>query len=305
MMNDIAAEESPLRKQGDPGGRVAWRPLFAAMQRASAQAVLWYRRLACKATKEKQDGSRRGSRQIRHRRAFTLLEVLLALTLGLGLMAAATGFYYRAANVRTAVMQETQRVWSQRTVMDRLTNEIRGATIFPFLGMAMEGQESAVRYVTAALPDRSAWTMHNVMQPPPPPQYDLQIVGYRLRVSTDEQGNILKDSEGNVLVVGLERTCQKYISASAEEGQDISVALISSDIKFLGLRYWDGSAWVASWGGGDLPLAVEISLGQRSLPEGMTADQYPYEASRRVVFVPGGTKALQAAASQPAEGATP
>ena len=285
MMNDIAAEEIPLRKQGD------------------VEAVLWRRRPACKATKEKQDGSRRGSREIADRRAFTLLEVLLALTLGLGLMAAATAFYYRATNIRAAVMQETQKVWSRRTVMDRLTNEIRGATIFPFLGMAMEGQESAARFVTAALPDRSAWTLRNVMQQPPPPQYDLQIVGYCLRVSTDEQGNILKDSEGNPLIVGLDRTCQKFISASAEEGQDISVGLISSDIKFLGLRYWDGSAWAASWGGADLPLAVEISLGERPLPEGLTADQYPYEASRRVIFVPGGTKALQAAASQPAEGA--
>lgn len=235
-------------------------------------------------------------------RAFTLLEVILAISLAIGIVLAVTGFYNQVVRIRSSIMDDVQMASSQRRVMDRLTGELRGAMVYPFLQMGLQGQSEQVRMITAVVPGAGVWRKKDITENPPPPEQDIQMVVYRLRYLTDDDGRTVTDEQGQPIVLGLERTCQKYFAPAAEEGKEIAVDFITPYVKFLRLQYWDGTAWSEGWGGQDLPLAVEVTLGRDPLPAGMTPDQYPFDVQRRVIYMPGGGKALSVA---PATGGTP
>jgi prepilin-type N-terminal cleavage/methylation domain-containing protein len=220
------------------------------------------------------------------RRGFTLLEVMLAVALTLSLLAALLGFYKEVADVRTAVGAATDLVGGERILMDLMTAELRAATPYPQMNLAMTGSTGGVQFITTALPAADAWRVANVTEGPVAPSgTDRQVVGYRLRMSQDEQGK--------PVVEGIERTCQKRVTAKViDEAKDVQAALIAPALKFLRLRYWNGTAWVDAWSGQDLPAAVEIVVGEQPLPEGGDPAEYPalHDTFRRVVCVPAGVK---------------
>lgn len=225
------------------------------------------------------------------RRGFTLLEVVLAIALSLGMMGVAIAFYYRAANVREILTADVQESSTQRVILDRVAAEMQDTMSYPFLGTAMEGTVDektnlpAVRFVTARLPGPGVWTVRKSTEKPLPPETDLQLVGYRLSTWTDEYDR--------VHVSGLERTCQKLLTASqVQEGKEITVTMISTQIKFLRIRYFDGVAWSDQWSGRDLPLAVEIVMGKEELPPGSDPNSYGAPTLRRMIYLPGGSKAM-------------
>jgi len=216
-----------------------------------------------------------------NQRGFTLLEVVLAVTLTVSLMGAVMWFYHSAVDTRAAVVREADLAASSRMIMDRLTDELRGATANAFLGIGMEGQTDGLSFLSSRLPGPAVWAERNVTEEPPPAQSDMQLVGYRLSTWTDE--------DGLLHVAGLERTVQAIPSASqVEDNQAVKALLLTASIKFLCLRYWDGANWLASWSGGDLPSAVEITMGPAPLPEGADPADYPYRTFRRTVFIPAG-----------------
>ena len=61
---------------------------------------------------------------------------------------------------------------------------------------------------------------------------------------------------------------------------------VLSQIQYLRFRYWDGSTWTEAWSAPELPLGVEVSLGREPLPPESTADEYPFELYRRVIYLP-------------------
>jgi len=219
-------------------------------------------------------------------RGFTLLEVVLAVSLTLVLMVAMLTFYRQAADVRAAVVEEAELIGAERAVMDLMTEQLRGAFVFQFLGQGMDGGLTQARFSTVTLPSRSVWLVQGITETEEiPPERDLEIVAYRVRYVEDEYGDMV--------AVGLERTCQKVltprVAEEAEEGEEgeIQATLLTPHLKFIRFQYWDGSAWLESWSGGDLPQAVEIVLGAQPLPEDFEDPfEYPYPTFRRVVFVP-------------------
>lgn len=218
----------------------------------------------------------------RRYRGITLLESVLALSLSVGLMGTVLGLYRHMLDTRTDIVQDVQLTTSERIVMDRITGELRASMVYPFLGFGMEGQPQEMKFISVALPGPAAWAVRQTTDDPIPPEVDLQMVGYRLRVVEDE--------EGLLHVEGLERTSQKILAArEAEEGEEIEVHLLAPQIKFLWLRYWQGEEWVDTWTDNGLPLAVEINLGTDVLPEDMEPADYvlEYDTFRRVVYVPG------------------
>lgn len=232
-------------------------------------------------------------------RAFTLMEVVLALSLTVGLMGAVMAFHRHVLKVRDDVVRQTELATSVRLIMDRMTSELRGAMVYPFLGFGMEGRvadadadwkTSDVRFIGVSLPGPAAWAVRKTTEDPIPPEYDMQLVGYRLGFEEDE--------EGNVYIAGLVRTCQKVLAArTAEEGEgkEIVPALLSPHIKFVRFRYWQDSDWVDTWTDSGLPLAVEITLGTQPLPEDTELEDYPieYETYRRVVYIPAAKASLE------------
>jgi len=216
-----------------------------------------------------------------HRGAFTLLEVLLSVTLALGIVGSALAFYDHTVDVRSAVTGRIASAASVRAVMDRITDELRGATTSSFIGTGVEGSSREIHFITTALPGPAGWIERKSTDDPIVPEHDLQLVGYRLRSEQDDRGR--------TIIVGLERTCQKLLTArSVEQGREMIADLLTDRVRFLRLRYWDGSAWLSAWSGGDVPAAVEITLGREPLEEDAEPDEYAHPVWRRVVYVPSG-----------------
>jgi type II secretion system protein J len=216
----------------------------------------------------------------RGRTGFTLLEVVLAISLTLALMAGVIGMYVYATGIRRTLSADARLVAAQRRVMEQLTAELRSAIVHPFTRTGLSGDARQVRLVTASLPSPAVWIEADATEPTATGEQDMQLVGYRLAEEENESGEWV--------VRGLERTVQKTLAApTAEEGEEIRVRLLSPDVKFLALRYYREGEWLDSWGGGDLPLAVEIRLGAQPLPEDLAPADYPFQTFRRVVYLPG------------------
>ncbi|MFP3937274.1 MAG: hypothetical protein ACLFVW_02950 [Phycisphaerae bacterium] len=214
------------------------------------------------------------------RAGLTLLEVILALALTVGLAGAVMGFYHRSASLRDSLLEEVNFVAAERAFMDLITSELRSAEKHGATDTALEGGEMRMQLVTHTLPGPAAWAAVNITEQATPAERELRLVGYRVCDSEDETAQ--------PTVCGIERTEQRRLAAQvAEEGEEISVELLTEDIRFLRLRYWDGSAWITAWSGSDLPVAVEVTLGRRPLPEDTTPEDYPYETFTRVVHIPG------------------
>lgn len=219
---------------------------------------------------------------------FTLVEVMLAVTMVVALMLALFAFYIQTMDVRAASSDDAELMAAERGLMETLTNELRAATTYPLLNIGLEGAADQITFITTAIPGPAAWAIRTSMDDPIPPEQDAQLVQYGLRVDSNT---------GQVL--GLERLCQKVISATAPEKAQ-QVYLISSRLCFLNFRYYDGTGWTDTWSpsGGDtptslLPMAVEITIGFDPKPEEMTVEDFLLQnlpRFQRVVFVPAGAR---------------
>jgi len=218
-------------------------------------------------------------------RGFTLIEIILAVTLAVGLIAAALAFYDQAIRARRAITQQIEAICAVRDVMDRITAELRSVSARSPLGESLDGDGEQLRMIVARLPGPAAWVSQDLADQPVPPQQDLRRVTYSIR-RTDS-------GDGQMTIDGLQRTQQKLLTAiEAVEGREISNELIAPDVKFVRLRYWDRSGWSDSWVSQGPPLAVEVTLGLDPLPEGTDPNDYPYETYRRVVYIPASSRRI-------------
>jgi len=230
-------------------------------------------------------------------RGFTLLEVVLAISLATGLMIAAIGFYQHIASVRDKISAETQLLISRRAIMQRMTDELRCAFGVDWAGLGITGQSDEIRFLTTSVPGRTVWLERSVLDTPPPPETDLKMVVYRLAIRTDED-----DEE---YIAGIERTCQKLIDARvSEEGENIHVVMITEQLRYLRFAYFDGAKWEPVWEPRQgLPLAIRITLGDEPVYEEeestasedseAEAEEYEGRAFRRVVYLPASQLTLQ------------
>lgn len=228
-------------------------------------------------------------------RAFTLVEVILAVSLTMGLVGAALAFYQQIISARQAFADRLGTVEltsTRRAVMERMTGELRSAIVYPFLKMGLTGDSEGMQFMVATLPGQDVWADEDISDLPAVPQHDVRMVGYRLRRSEDP-------NTGDEIIEGIERTVRTVIAAEVvEEDVDLAGALIAPNFQFLSLRYWDNQSgdWLETWDGGDLPLAVEIVIGIEPLPENTEPADYPFETFRRVVYVPAGKTSFGGAA---------
>ena len=212
-------------------------------------------------------------------RGFTLLEIVLAITLSVGLMGSALLFYERAVAIRRAICHKTETLCAIRTVMGRITDELRNSSVFSYLDEGMEGDSESIQFITTQLPGPSAWAIQDITAQPVTPQQDLRRVGYSILQTELDTGLIA--------VEGLEQTSQTLLTAiEPTEGRQISTELITPHIRFLNLRYFARGRWVDQWSGGNLPLAVQITLGTEPLPAETDPADYPHETYQRIVHIP-------------------
>jgi len=89
-------------------------------------------------------------------RGFSLLEVVLAIGIAVGLMLVVLYFYRQAADLRTQAVAETEKLRETRLVMQKLTEELQRIFRHP-TAVSFKGDSNSVQFVTTHLPDRSEW----------------------------------------------------------------------------------------------------------------------------------------------------
>ena len=247
------------------------------------------------------EGTRRGVRapiphaafRTPHSPGFTLLEVVLAITIAIGLLLVAMTFYQQSTSLRGQLMEEAERLAAVRQVMDRLAADLRVAPAHDRVGFT--GDSNSLRFATTALPLASGGM-----------QTDLRRVAYRATYAGDATNltisGLVRTEEPAVdfitsaLAPALATTPAPELDGDAAEQQAARVPNrpasaadpLTEAVRYLTFRFWDGAAWRESWSGIAPPPGVEVTLGFESLPPDATPEQLPGEVFRRVIFLPAG-----------------
>ena len=239
------------------------------------------------------------------RRAFTLIEVLLAVGLATALLLAALFFYRQAAQLRSDILQSSRAIAALRLSLDQLASDLRAAVPAP--NHPFVGGPASLEFTRFSPPPPASPSTNLAHNPPDAP---LAVVVLSTLIQTDGT---------NLVVQGLSRRSQPLGAQPRPAGvatnlptPDINpetdpLAPIASlaiptnpspsaapaqgpllPVRFLLLRYWNGIDWQDSWLAPNPPQGVEITLGMEPLPNDMPPEAYPHERFTRVVFIPAG-----------------
>jgi general secretion pathway protein J len=182
-----------------------------------------------------------------HAKGFTLLEVLLALTI-LAVIATTiySSFSTAGRNIESAeaVRDGTDRA---RTLLSRLTNDIANVYVNKSVGETflygskLERDEDKQRFDSLYLTTLTNWRR------PDSKEMDLWEVGYFFQDKPDGKGKVLMRKE--------KRELSKDVPPRTG-GIDYE---LTDTVEGLRLRYSNGTTWADEWKSG-LPKAVEIIL---------------------------------------------
>ncbi len=225
-------------------------------------------------------------RAVRHA-AFTLVEVVLAISLAIGILVIALGFYQQAASLRGQIIEASEQLSTIRLLMDRLTADLRAARSHDWEGF--NGDTVSLRFVKSEALLPSGWTRNE-------PLSDLRLVSFGVTTGLDGTNTVvtgLTRSERPALETRQPRaaaTTAPLEPGSTNNAASPAVAIepLTDVVKFLRFRFWDGTAWLETWSDVVPPLGVEVSFGLDAPPDDALPEEYPFELFRRVIALPGG-----------------
>ena len=219
-------------------------------------------------------------------RAFTLVEVVLAVGIAISIFLVGIVFYNQAAQLRTELLLESDRLSTYRLLFDRITSDLRSARKHDWYGFT--GGTNFIEFVKTEQV-RAVWQNTNQVFTP---ATDLKKVRYELLIASDGT---------NDSALGLNRTetgLIEYKMAVAQTNTFSEETLLDTNIvaepltdfvKHLQFRFWDSGKWVDTWDYMVPPKAVEITMSSDAMPlEITTPEEFPFEIFRRVVFIPTG-----------------
>lgn len=208
-------------------------------------------------------------------RGFTLLEVIIAISLMIMLMSMLFVFYENALAQREEGTKRSRDAQLARVVLERMAREVRQAVgQIPGYGIGVFGYKDRIEVNTLVIPDKKLTERRTVRQNNLPSQFDLQQIRYY--VAWDEEN--LTD-EGDPQALGLVRRVSKtYLRDAVVVSEEVEDAVEATDesqlaykeelyapeIRFLELKYFDGATWWDDWEltqGNSLPQMVRITIG--------------------------------------------
>lgn len=254
------------------------------------------------------------------RRGFTLIEVVLAILIMVGMMVVLLFFHQRLTETRNLALAEAEGVATVRLLMDQMTTELRLARASANPTLRFEGSSNSMRFHTVSMQPPGSW--RGVGAARPDGMGDLLRVSYSIAggtnlaeatglarkeelpfapLASEDPGTLAEVAEeteagldagaGETNSLGGELGETNVVeSASLDLGEPQAGAdgLLTGQVRFLGLRYWNGVAWREGWSDTSLPLGVEITLSREALREGGSDPEEALgEVFRRVVYLPG------------------
>lgn len=218
--------------------------------------------------------------------AFTLLEVLLAIVISVGMFFVVLVFYRQTAEVRTMAVREADRISAIRLVMQRMTAELQTVQGHSTQGASFSGDSNSLEFVRTTLPDQGDW-LGGELGRMPAPRTDLLKVRYR--GGGTNAAALYRGEEPLV----TERNSEEALATLEliDEQQGRMPPVLSHEIRFVRFRFREGKDWRDTCASNILPIAIEITLGNEKLPDNLEMDAYPYEFFRRVILLPAGLAA--------------
>jgi type II secretory pathway pseudopilin PulG len=219
---------------------------------------------------------------------FTLIEVVLAISIAAGILVVVLLFYHQTESLRSRLLEETSRLATMRLVMERLSAELSTARLCEPHGQGLSGGADNIQFVKLGFPN--PWDRTNASSSFSSGS-PLRVVSYSLLQDTNNQteSGLLRSEEALAKSFSISTNLLATNDPSAALPVGTAVprkGSVASQIQFLRFRYWDGSTWSEAWSAPVLPMGVEVSLGRDPLPPELTADEYPFELFRRVIYLP-------------------
>ncbi len=152
--------------------------------------------------------------------AVTLLEVTLAVSIMIPVLATVFIFYANSLETADQASVRVRNVQLARVILDRITQEIRQSTGFSAgYGTGIFGTEHQVSINTVVIPDKALVERRGIRARKRPGQFDLRQVDYYIAwddVNTDENG----DPRALGLVRRERRTFNKLKPAEVDQNQN-------------------------------------------------------------------------------------
>ena len=206
------------------------------------------------------------------RRALTLLEVIIAISLIIGLLSAAMAFFWQTMKAREQVAAAADKAALARQVLSKLTAELEACVGSDQVGFPVEqrlvGTRRGITFLTTALPDKNRYHFADPLQTPPPAAHDLTLLSYSLWVDPEN-----KTDDGEPIVGGIIRTEKKTLNQftiNEDDPLQIRNDLWSPELAYLEFRFYDGVEWDTKWEvtqGNGLPQLVQITVGFKPITE--------------------------------------
>jgi prepilin-type N-terminal cleavage/methylation domain-containing protein len=232
----------------------------------------------------------------RKARGFTLIEVVLAIVIAVGLLTGVLVFYRQAAIVREEILRKADALSAVRLVMDRISTELR--TVPPnTAGVAiLSGDSRSLRILHTSVPSKTPWRGGNLGRASIA-EADWVEVAYRWSSDTNQPG-LFRQERAHTTSAPVSTNLLTEVEPITGSGTNSIVPSggtpLSESIAYLRFRYWDGSRWQNAWEKPEPPTAVEVSLGLDPMEEDALSDStgteepapYPYEVFRRIIALP-------------------
>jgi type II secretory pathway pseudopilin PulG len=228
---------------------------------------------------------RRIDRASRGRRgAFTLIEIILAISLAVGLLISAMWFYQTATRYRNELLRQSEQVAAIRQMTDQLAGDLRA--IHVDWRHAFTGDSNSLRFVKAVAPSVSPAVMNS-------PGSDLRTISYRALIDNAGTNSaitgVTRDEVAALDEVAADRDRLGSQPLFDMEGSTNQVEKPMTDaIRHLAFRFWDGTSWRETWNGFTPPPGLEVTLAPEPLSIESTNSESGAEIYRRVIVIPAG-----------------
>jgi len=212
------------------------------------------------------------------KRGFTLLEVVLAITLLVMLLAMMFLFHSTSLDTARQGVHRTRDALLGRVILQQICDEIRQANGYLAGYQAgIIGTRDEIQIYGVTVPDKDLFEKRSITEDQLPGQDDVRMIRYTLAWSEDQETD-----EGDPICYGLVRRDQRTLNqlmivedeVETEEDQtgaeeiatDVRLELYAPEIKYLRFAYLDGADWVSTWQplgqkGNSLPQAIRVTVG--------------------------------------------